>query len=80
MKKYSMTFNVLKFSYFRWCSANLSPSKCKEEKLTFQFLQFGIVMASVAMRSFQEEVVTPSVYLGYLGNLGKWLTAPKSWE
>ena len=60
-----MTFNVLKSSYFQRCSVNLSPSKCKEKSQHSIFLHFGIVMASVFLRSFQEELMSPS---GYLGN------------
>ena len=51
MKKYSMTFNVLKSSYFQ--------KEMQKEKLTFQFLQFRIVIAEVSLRSFQEGVIPP---------------------
>ena len=35
MKKYSMTLNVLKSSYFHQCAVNFSPSKCKEKSSIF---------------------------------------------
>ena len=47
----------LKISYFPRYSANLSSSKYKEKKLTYQFLQFRIAVAPVSTPHFSSNEI-----------------------
>ena len=60
MKRYNMTFNVLKSSYFLRYSGNLTYSKCKEKSQ--QFLQFGIALASVSQITVKDTARVTDIF------------------
>ena len=60
MKKYKITFNLLKSSYFHLCSENCQLVYARKGKtLAFQFLQFGIAVASDTLSSFYVGFMPP---------------------
>ena len=71
MKKYSMTFNVLKSSYFHQCAVNLSPSKCKEKSSIFTnpiFTNFYNLWVVLSMQATGATVREISLFLAVTNN------------